>query len=167
MKEFKVYLAEEAIDLRWSLFIMMAVHLFYLVVMPTSKYTMLVDAALLTTAFKASVKLNKPLVILYLALLFLFFAVGLTHTKFFTTRFAFRVLSKVEKKEGLYQIIFLFQCFFYLGSAYQVGQKLKSHMIVQEAIRISNYNREVKGRVKLRLRDALSPKIAKLLKERF
>ena len=45
--------------------------------------------------------------------------------------------------------------------------KLKALIFVQEIIRVVNYHQNLKGRVKLKMRAKLGPKIANILKERI
>lgn len=56
---------------------------------------------------------------------------------------------------------------FYIISSYCLLQKLKSLIVVQEMIRVVNYHQNLRGRVKLKMRARLTPKIATILRERI
>ena len=63
--------------------------------------------------------------------------------------------------------MFLIQIAYYAISAVLIADKLKAHAAMQEVIRCFNYNQHVRGRVKLKLRATLQPKITAALRERI
>ena len=82
--------------------------------------------------------------------------IGLTHVPY-----------RSSFKSGLTQALFVIQLLFYIAASYNLIMKLKALIFVQEIIRVVNYNQNLKGRVKLRMRAKLGPKIATILKERI
>lgn len=161
LKCFKVFQSDEATLLRECLGVMMAMHLLYIVVFPTSIYVMLVDTFLLLLAFKCAEQLYKPFILCYAFSLCIFFFVGITHAKFFTSKIGMGKLTYAEKKEGMLNVFLFIQCVFYLFSSSLVFTKFKNFVIFQEATRVTNMNQEIadKGRVKIRLRNSLNHKL--------
>lgn len=52
-------------------------------------------------------------------------------------------------------------------AAYGIFLRLKEHTVTQHAIRITNMNVQFKGRMKLRVRAKLQPKIVEIIKEKI
>jgi hypothetical protein len=82
--------------------------------------------------------------------------VGLTHAPY-----------RLSFKSGYHQAIYVIQLIFYIAAASWILIKLKDHIVIQETIKILNLNQNVKGRITLRLRDTVGPKIADIIKERI